>query len=116
MLPLPGVAASRPTGVVRVRETAVAATVAGWLRENSRRGPLRRTRASLGTPPAVAGFAAAVAAWAGVAADAPFPAVAAAEDGAAVPVAAAGAAGAGVTVTVPCMLACQTQTYVNVPG
>src|SRR4051794_26396595 len=89
MLPLPGLASSRPTGVVRLRATATVATVAGWLRENSRRGPLTRTRASFGMPPAVAGLAAASA---GLAADVAAPGVAAAV-GAAGP--AAGAAGAG---------------------
>src|SRR3954470_10272406 len=97
MLPLPGFASSRPTGVVRVRPTATVATVAGWLSENSRRGPLRWTPVSLGMPPAVAGPAPAAP---GVVADVVAPGVVAA-DGAAVP--AAGAAGAGVTVTVPCM-------------
>src|SRR4051794_41702669 len=91
-LPLPGFASSRPTGVVRVRATATVATVAGWLRENSRRGPLRRTRVSFGTPPAVAGLAAAVAASVAVVADVAVPGVAAAV-GADVP--AAGAAGGG---------------------
>src|SRR3954463_5530819 len=101
-LPLPGFASSRPTGVVRVRATATVATVAGWLRENSRRAPLRRTRASFGMPPAVAGLAAAAAASLGVA-DVAVPGVAAAVGAAGL---AAGAAGAGVTVTVPCMPAC----------
>src|SRR3954453_13424651 len=104
MLPLPGFASSRPTGVVRVRRTATVATVAGWLRENIRRGPLTRTRASFGTPPAVAGLAAAPA---GLGADVAGPGVAA-PVGAAGP--AAGAAGAGVTLTAPCMPACQMQT------
>src|SRR3954452_15027464 len=108
MLPLPGLASSRPTGVVRLRATATVATVAGWLRENSRRGPLTRTRASFGMPPAVAGLAGASA---GLAADVAAPGVAAAV-GAAGP--AAGAAGAGVTVTVPCMAAWTTQNYVDV--
>src|SRR3954467_9719608 len=112
-LPLPGFASSRPTGVVRARATAAVATVAGWLSENSRRGPLRRTRVSFGMPPAVAGVAAASA---GGVVDVVAPGLAAG-DGAAVPAAgAAGPAAAGVTVTVPCMPACQMQTYVNVPG
>src|SRR3954464_9535001 len=97
MLPLPGFASSRPTGVVRVRPTATVATVAGWLRENIRRGPLTRTRASFGTPPAVAGLAAASA---GLGADVAAPGVAA-PVGAAGP--AAGAAGAGGAGAGPCL-------------
>src|SRR4051794_26680678 len=110
MLPLPGLASSRPTGVVRLRATATVATGAGGVGGNSRRGPLTRARASFGVPPARAGAAAAAAGLAGGGA---APRVAGAV-GAGGP--AAGAAGAGVTVTVPCMPACHTQTYVNVPA